>query len=101
MGFCEKSRQCKRGFPSPAEWVKAIDGDAASKSLVAWTEIITAIRQVGHYESVVFADPLIHRVINDMGGWIFLCQQSERELVFLQKEFERRYRNYMYFKKID
>ena len=55
---------------------------------------------MGHYDSVIFSDPLIHVVIKDMGGWIFLCQQSERELIFLQKEFERRYQNYCLIKKL-
>lgn len=90
--FLKKPEYATRNFPSPADWIKAIEGDGESKSLAAWIEVITAIRQVGHYESVRFNDSLIHDVIQDMGGWILLCQQSERELVFLQKEFERRYR---------
>ena len=92
--FLNNPDYAKKGFPSPAEWIKAIEGDVNSRSLVAWTEIIKTIRHVGHYESVIFNDPLIHLVIKEMGGWIFLCQQSERELIFLQKEFERRYQNY-------
>ncbi|RDH39967.1 MAG: hypothetical protein CFE62_006250 [Candidatus Aquirickettsiella gammari] len=92
--FLNNPNYAKKGFPSPAEWIKAIEGDADSQSLVAWTEIIKTIRHVGHYDSVIFNDPRIHAVIKDMGGWIFLCQQSERELIFLQKEFERRYKNY-------
>ncbi|MES2142506.1 MAG: DUF6475 domain-containing protein [Pseudomonadota bacterium] len=92
--FVKNPDVAKKGFPSPAEWIKAIDGDAESKSLAAWTVIIKTIRHIGHYDSVIFNDPLIHLVIEDMGGWIFLCQQSERELIFLQKEFERRYKNY-------
>lgn len=99
--FLKNPDYAKRNFPSPADWIKAIEGDTESKSLAAWTEIITTIRQVGHYESVMFTDPFIHGVIRDMGGWIFLCQQSERDLIFSQKEFERRYRNYYALKKLD
>lgn len=98
--FVKDPDVAKRGFPSPAEWVKAIDGDAESKSLAAWTEIIKTIRHIGHYDSVIFNDPLIHQVIEDMGGWIFLCQQSERELIFLQKEFERRYKKHYSIKEL-
>lgn len=97
--FLKNPNYARGNFPSPADWVRAIEGDAESKSLSAWTEIIKAIRQVGHYESVMFTDPLIHRIISDMGGWIFLCQQPERELIFLQKEFERRYRSHYAVKK--
>ncbi|MDQ8040106.1 MAG: DUF6475 domain-containing protein [Rickettsiella sp.] len=88
-----------KGFPSPSAWIKAIEGDSASKSLTAWTQVVQAIRCIGHYESVVFSDSLIHKVIQEMGGWILLCRQSERELSFSQKEFERRYRKYAAFKK--
>jgi len=98
--FLKNPNYAKKNFPSPADWIKAIEGDIESKSLAAWTEVITAIRQVGHYESVLFIDSLIHDVIHDMGGWIFLCQQPERELIFLQKEFERRYRNNVALKKL-
>lgn len=98
--FLKNPNYAKRNFPSPADWIKAIEGDAESKSLAAWTEVITAIRHVGHYESVKFTNALIHDVIQDMGGWIFLCQQTERELIFLQKEFERRYRANVALKKL-
>lgn len=90
--FLKNPNNAKRNFPSPADWITVIEGDSESGSLAAWTEVITTIRHVGHYESVKFTDVLIHDVIQDMGGWIFLCQQSERELIFLQKDFERRYR---------
>lgn len=98
--FLQNPDHAKKGFPSPAEWIKAIDGDTETKSLAAWTDITKTIRHVGHYESVAFSDPLIHLVIKEMGGWIFLCQQPERELIFLQKEFERRYKNYYSLKKL-
>ncbi|OJA00999.1 hypothetical protein BEV13_01365, partial [Rickettsiella grylli] len=97
--FLKNPDYAKGNFPSPADWIKAIEGDTESKSLAAWIEIVKAIRQVGHYESVIFTDPLIHSVVSDMGGWIFLCQQPERELVFLQKEFERRYQTHYASKK--
>ncbi|TLY47852.1 MAG: hypothetical protein E6K54_05585 [Gammaproteobacteria bacterium] len=98
--FLNNPHYARRNFPSPADWVKAIEGDSETKSLAAWIEVITAIRQVGQYESVKFTEPMIHEVIQDMGGWIFLCQQPERELIFLQKEFERRYRNNCVLKKL-
>jgi len=81
-----------RFFPTPSEWILCITGDPTHQSLVAWTEVRKAIRHIGQYDSVMFEDPLIHVVIQDMGGWIYVCQQPEKELPFLQKEFERRYR---------
>lgn len=81
-------------FPAPSDIIAIIDGDVASKSLLAWTEVSRAIREIGHYDSVVFSDELIHAVIRDMGGWVVLCQHTEKELPFVQRDFERRYRLY-------
>lgn len=84
----------KWGMPTPANLIVLIQGDSHSHALKAWSQIITAIRTVGRYDSVVFDNPIIHCVIRDMGGWIYLCQQPEKELPFLRHEFEKRYHNY-------
>lgn len=81
-------------FPLPTDVVEIIEGDVQSKSLFAWTEVVKAIRRIGHYDSVIFSDKLIHAVICDMGGWIQLCQHTEKELPFIQRDFERRYQVY-------
>lgn len=81
-------------FPLPTDVVEIIEGDVQSKSLLAWTSVTKAIREVGHYDSVIFSDELIHAVIRDMGGWIALCQHNEKELPFVQRDFERRYQIY-------
>ena len=81
-------------FPLPTDVIEIIKGDVQSKSLLAWTNVTKAIREIGHYDSVIFSDTLIHAVIQDMGGWITLCQHSEKELPFVQRDFERRYQVY-------
>lgn len=81
-------------FPLPTDIVAIIDGDINTKSLLAWIEVTKAIREIGHYDSVIFSDELIHAVIRDMGGWISLCQRNEKELPFVQRDFERRYQIY-------
>jgi hypothetical protein len=53
-----------------------------------------AVRRVGTYCDVVFDDALIHRVIQDMGGWIALGTKAENEWPFVAKEFENRYRSF-------
>jgi hypothetical protein len=84
----------KWGMPTPADLIILIQGDSRSHALKAWSQVVTAIRTVGRYDSVVFDNPIIHCVIRDMGGWIYLCQQPEKELPFLRQEFEKRYRDY-------
>lgn len=84
----------KWGMPTPADLIVLIQGDSHSHALNAWSQVVTAIRTVGRYDSVVFDNQIIHCVIRDMGGWVYLCQQPEKELAFLRHEFEKHYRDY-------
>lgn len=80
--------------PRPAHIIKMISGTASDSALVAWSKVEKAVARVGVYESVVFDDPLIHRVIEDMGGWVRMGAHTESEMVFVGKEFANRYRGY-------
>lgn len=79
-------------MPRPADVVRMLSGSTLDAALVAWTKVQDAIARVGVYSTVCFDDPLIHRVIEDMGGWISLGMVSEREVPFRQREFLDRYR---------
>lgn len=81
--------------PKPADIVKRIDGNANSRATMAWAKVSKAITKVGQYDSVAFDDPLIHAIIEDMGGWVVICASTEDEIRFRAAEFERRYRGYM------
>jgi len=81
-------------MPKPADIVKLLQGSTKDAALVAWAKVDKGIRQCGTYRTVAFDDPLIHRVIQDMGGWIMLGSKSEDEWPFVAKEFESRYRGY-------
>ena len=66
-------------FPKPVELkemrgpYKELEFDQAA---LAWTEVDNAARTIGNYQSVQFSDPVIHSVIQAMGGWHELCQCS-------------------------
>jgi len=81
-------------MPKPADIVRIIDGTAADNSMQAWSKVVKAISAAGMYATVVFDDPVIHLVIRDMGGWIYLCQTDEDELKFRCHEFSNRYKAY-------
>lgn len=80
--------------PKPADIVKLIGGGTADRALVAWSKFDLAVRNVGAWDSVVFDDPIIHQVADDMGGWRALCARTEKEWPFVQNEFVTRYRSY-------
>lgn len=81
-------------LPKPADVVKMLGGTSQDAALTAWSEVDRAVRIVGNYRSVVFADPVIHRVLHDMGGWIQLGTKTNEEWPFLRNEFVNRYRGY-------
>lgn len=81
-------------MPKPADVVKMLQGSTQDSAMVAWSKVDKGVRQVGTYSSVVFDDPIIHRVIHDMGGWVALGSKDENEWPFVAKEFQTRYRGY-------
>lgn len=82
--------------PKPADLIKLMGGNSTDRALLAWAKVRRAISEVGAVNSVVFDDPLIHAVISDMGGWPTLCNRPEDELKFIAREFENRYRTFLF-----
>lgn len=81
-------------MPKIADIIKMLQGSSLDSALNAWAKIDQALRQVGPYETVVFDDPLIHRVLHDMGGWMMLGQKTDDKWPFVAREFEQRYRGF-------
>lgn len=81
-------------MPKIADIRRMVSGSTQDSALVAWSKVDRAIRQVGTYADVVFDDPIIHRVLHDMGGWVQIGGKSEDEWPFVAREFENRYRGY-------
>lgn len=82
--------------PKPSDIVNIITGGNADVAKVAWSLVERSIRSIGGDMTVIFNDPLIHRVIYDIGGWANICSaESERDLDFIARDFETRYRGYM------
>ena len=79
-------------LPKPADVVRLIGGTTIDTALEAWSAVDNAVRTVGTYRSVAFADPIIHKVIQDMGGWVAFGNKKEDEWPFVAKEFQTRYR---------
>jgi hypothetical protein len=80
--------------PKPADVVRMLAGSTEDSALVAWSKVDRGVREVGTGRSVVFDDPIIHRVVTDMGGWSALGAKTEDEWPFVRNEFVNRYRGY-------
>lgn len=80
-----------RFFPKPVDFIEALQGKEEDRAARAWLLVAHAIRRVGNYKSVKFVDPAIHSVIQDMGGWVKLCDTLEKDMTWRQREFENLY----------
>ena len=81
-------------MPKIADVTRNLQGRTQDQASLAWSKVDMGVRQVGTYRDVVFDDPLIHRVISDMGGWISLGKKTEDDWPFVARDFENRYRGY-------
>jgi len=80
-----------RFFPKPADFREILLGKRENKAILAWLEVLGSVARIGNYQSVKFDDPVIHSVIQAMGGWPQLCMMEKNEEKWKQKEFERLY----------
>lgn len=80
--------------PKPADVVKALHGTKTDRARVAWGKAFDAMQRVGAYQSVAFDDPVIHAVIEDLGGWTKLCRSDLNDLSYLEHRFCEAYRAY-------
>lgn len=80
--------------PQPADIIRYLDGGTVDAGKRAWSKVLHAIKHVGPYQSPVFDDPVTHRVIQDMGGWIELNNVTDKDLPFVEKDFATRYASF-------
>lgn len=95
LGFNAHTRNTDVGqfMPKPADIRRNCNGRSVDNATGAWSFVEKALRHSGGYYDVVFDDPLIHITIEKMGGWVKLCStESEKNLVFVAKEFKDVYR---------
>lgn len=81
--------------PKVADIVRLLDGTHTDRAAMAWSKVHTAMSDVGAYTDVVFDDPAIHAVVEDMGGWAKVCRWPLDELSYLQHRFSEAYRSYV------
>lgn len=78
-------------LPKPADVIRHISGDPQTKSLLAWSKVLQAIKSVGCGRTVVFDDPMIHAAIQNMGGWHEFTRLTQDEEPFKAREFQKQY----------
>lgn len=81
--------------PKPADLVRLLDGSITDRAAAAWGKALDAASRVGAYTDVVFDDPAIHAVIEDMGGWPKFCRGDLKDLSYLRHSFAQSYAAYV------
>lgn len=81
-------------LPKPAELLEFLEESKEDKALRAWLYVIEAMSKGDYYWSIEFKDKIIHHCVEDLGGWMALCDYNKNELPFLEKRFLNLYRIY-------
>lgn len=80
--------------PKVADLARILQGTTTDRAALAWGKCLEAMSSVGAYTDVVFDDPAIHAVVEDLGGWPKLCRTESKELGYLQHRFCESHRAY-------
>lgn len=80
--------------PKVADVVRILSGTHTDRAQLAWGKTLEAMSRVGAYTDVVFDDPAIHAVVEDLGGWPKLCRTDMSQLGFVQHRFCESHRAY-------
>jgi hypothetical protein len=86
----EHRKSCK-WFPKVSEIVERMQPNTDQTALIAWSQALPLLRDSRNAKS---DDPITEKVIQDLGGWFQLGMKSTSELVWVEKEFEKRYAMY-------
>lgn len=81
--------------PKVADLARILQGTTTDRAALAWGKCLEAIGSVGAYTDVVFDDPAIHAVVEDLGGWPKLCRTEMKELGYVQHRFCESHRAYI------
>lgn len=80
--------------PRPAHIEALLRGTSSDKSSRAWAAVNQAISSPGVYYSVVFDDPIIHLVVEDMGGWARFGIGTYEDMKYIENHFKTAYKGY-------
>ena len=81
-------------MPSVAELrqLAGVDVRSETRAIIAFELVGKAISRHGSYESIVFDDPILNATINNLGGWVKICDTPEDTWEsFFRRDFLKAY----------
>lgn len=82
-------------LPLPADILEAVHGNPEDKAIIALKMVEDAIKEHGAYKSVSFDDKIALTCIENLGGWIAICQMELKDWEWKKKEFITLYKALM------
>lgn len=91
--YCCTTQNPDKGqfMPEATEILRYMTDSTEVQALKAWLLVVKIVERVGSYNSLVFDDPILHRVIDEMGGWRKLCESTLDEMRYKGQEFKKLY----------
>lgn len=90
-----------RFFPKSADIVKIFSGTTKQQeqllddqAKMQWLVILSEIRKTGSWGDLEIEDQQAMAAVEALGGWKFICSQTQSQLVWLNKEFVAAYKNF-------
>lgn len=81
-------------FPKPVEFREQVLPNLDAQASLAYDKLHEAYLRLSPYHSVIFDDPVIHAVVNSLGGWIKLAGLTIDDAKWYRKDFESKYKHY-------
>lgn len=78
-------------FPPPAVIIKYCGRSSSDMANLALMALKKAIHKVGPYNSVDFRDNVLHAVIERYGGWVEICNWTDDDFNYREKQFLKSY----------
>lgn len=83
-----------RFMPKPADILRKLEATPAdqraadeAQAMVAWQQLLEAIRSVGPYQDCPISDPRALAAIEDAGGWTAVCEMRIDTRHFSRRQF--------------
>jgi hypothetical protein len=90
-GVSQALRSPRAFMPTPGE-LRALcrpEMPIAARAAQAWEAVRKAIRRHDYTVASIDFGPLVNTVLRSMGPWEWLCEQSDDDMVWRAKDFER------------
>lgn len=82
-------------MPQPSDIIRIMQGGGTMNlAELAWNQAFKAVEIVGSWVDVLFDDPIVHAVIDGMGGWAKFCQGTYKDFDYKRQQFIRSYNAY-------